>query len=213
MMKVKMVVIGMLLTGVMMKINATAIATESPYVVRAVVKEDVAGLLELYRATAGIDGGLARRPEEITEEYVAELVDKSLTSGLMLVACTDDMIIGAVSKFCAGPDSLRHTLRDGTTLTHPTWFRKGVATALWTTFLRKIEDECFDDVAYADVARVELFVRASNLGAIKVYTSVGFVEEGRLKNRIVSKTGALEDDLIMGWINPVWKGKVARCTD
>jgi hypothetical protein len=37
-----------------------------------------------------------------------------------------------------------------------------------------------------------------------VYTRLGFVEEGRLKNRIVSKTGVLEDDLIMGWLNPAF---------
>ena len=202
-MKFKMVVIVMLLMGVTMKTNASSVvATEKPgalYDVRSVTKGDISALRELYLATAGIEGGLARRPEEITEEYITDLVDKSISSGLMLIATSaDGMIIGAVSKFRPGPLSLNHTLSGGTTVTHPAWFGKGVATALWTSFLSKIVRE------YADIARIELFVRASNDGAIKVYTRVGFVEEGRLKNRIVSKTGVLEDDLIMGWLNPAF---------
>ncbi len=47
------------------------------------------------------------------------------------------------------------------------------------------------------VRRVELGVLASNPGAAALYRSVGFVEEGRYRQRFRQADGSLVDDLAM----------------
>jgi len=46
--------------------------------------------------------------------------------------------------------------------------------------------------------RVELFVHSDNARAIALYEAMGFVLEGRLKNRVALDDGSYKDDLLMG---------------
>ncbi len=197
-MKKTIFMLMLLSMGLTMKTYAATTGVRSDsFSVRYVEMADIPSLISLYRDVAGIPGGIARTPEEITEVYVTDLVSNAMAAGLMLVAVTEDgMIVGAVSKYRPGPVSLKHTLSAGTTLTHSSMHGKGVGTALWVSFTETVRSEM------PDVMRVELFVRASNGPAIGLYKKVGFIEEGRLKNRIVSVTGELEDDLVMAWFNP-----------
>jgi RimJ/RimL family protein N-acetyltransferase len=47
------------------------------------------------------------------------------------------------------------------------------------------------------VEKIELNVRASNTRAIALYKKMGFVEEGRLKNRIKISNDRYIDDILM----------------
>jgi len=49
------------------------------------------------------------------------------------------------------------------------------------------------------VGKIELLVRASKEPAIRLYTKLGFVEEGRFKNRISLPDGKYVDDIAMAW--------------
>lgn len=168
------------------------------FVIREVMQNDVSALVQLYKTVASISGGIARSADEITEDYISDLVSKATMHGLMLVAQANEVLIGAVSKYRLEPEALSHCFGGGTTLVHPSWGGRGVGTSLWTNFL----DTVGSNGRFSDIARVELFVRSSNEAGIKLYKKVGFEEEGRLKRRIVSKKGELEDDIIMGWLNP-----------
>lgn len=168
--------------------------------VRRVAVEDIPQLINLYKAVAAIDGGIARSLDEINQAYVSEIVSKSITTGLMVVAINDDGVIcGAVSKYRLEPKSLSHCLGGGTTLVHPSMQGKSVGAKLWESFIKIVQDEM------SDISRIELFVRESNSAGIRLYSKVGFSVEGKLSRRIVSTTGVLEADLIMGWLNPNFK--------
>ena len=165
-------------------------------IIRRVAASDTSALLQLYTAVAeDKDSGLARSKEEITEEYIAGLVTAALSYGLMLVALDEEsgLLVGAVSKYSPPvPASLRHCFRDGTTLVHPEFHRRGIGSALWARFLEIVRAD------FPSIARIELFVRASNTSAVKLYERIGFKIEGRLVGRILDTEGSLEDDLIMG---------------
>ena len=51
----------------------------------------------------------------------------------------------------------------------------------------------------AKVQKIELLLRATNARAIHLYSKLGFVEEGRFKNRIRLPDGSFIDDIAMAW--------------
>jgi ribosomal protein S18 acetylase RimI-like enzyme len=55
------------------------------------------------------------------------------------------------------------------------------------------------------ILRLELFVRENNVKAIKFYKKLGFIEEGRHKNKIKNTDNSLETPIEMAWFNPSYK--------
>ncbi len=51
----------------------------------------------------------------------------------------------------------------------------------------------------ADVLKIELLVRATNFGAIRLYERLGFAEEGRFRDRVRLPSGDFIDDVAMAW--------------
>lgn len=183
-------------------VDAEAVASSINWVIRPVVYEDIPALVDLYKAAAACKGGLSRSVEEISVKYIAEIVEKSKNFGLMLVAeeLGTKELLGAVSKYRSEQAALAHTLSNGSTLVHPRVHGRGLGTELWVNFIQAVSQQ-------HDIARIELFVRSSNDAALHLYEKVGFVIEGRLKNRILNAQGELEDDLIMAWMNPSFQSK------
>lgn len=157
--------------------------------------EDVSAIFALYRAVAAIEGGLARTAEEISEEYVAHFLGKSLESGLCLVAreANDGPVIGEIHSYALGPRVFAHVLGELTIAVHPAKQGLGVGKLLFTELLRQIEHE------RPDILRVELIARESNRKAIEFYQKLGFNIEGRFENRIRSVGGGYEADIPMAW--------------
>lgn len=71
---------------------------------------------------------------------------------------------------------------------------KGVGKRLFTKFMTIVMDDM------KDIEKVELIARESNIKAINFYEKIGFVVEGKLRNKIRGVDGTLEKDIIMGWI-------------
>ncbi len=157
---------------------------------------DLAFLVELYRAVAATEGGLARTAEEISEEYVRQFLGKSLESGVCLTAreTNDGPIMGEIHCYSLGLRAFAHVLGELTIAVHPTHQGMGAGKALFTELLRRVEQE------RPDIFRIELIARESNQKAIAFYQKLGFRIEGRLENRIRSVGGGCEADIPMAWL-------------
>jgi putative acetyltransferase len=93
-----------------------------------------------------------------------------------------------------GIASLAHLLTDLTIAVSPGAQGRGVGRALFQEMLREVTH----NMPY--ITRIELFARDSNVRARKLYASLGFVEEGRLRARVNNARGEPETDTIMGWL-------------
>lgn len=70
------------------------------------------------------------------------------------------------------------------------------------------------DLAFArlDLHKVEVRVFSFNSRAIRLYSSLGFVEEGRLRERVVLG-GRRHDEIVMGMLRSEWPAQPARTSE
>src|SRR5262245_19277211 len=127
--------------------------------------EDQAEIVALYLAVANVEGGLARSAEEITDEYVGDILKKSLNGGVILVAreALEGRIIGEIHAYALGPRVFAHVLGELTVAVHPGHQGQGAGLALFTELLRRVVEEL------PEIRRVELIARESNQRAIALY--------------------------------------------
>ena len=164
--------------------------------IRKAVAGDHAQVLALYKLVAAIPDGIARTPDEVTDEYVAGFMQKAALHGLELVWEEGGRIVGEIHAACPGIVALSHLLTDLTIAVVPDAQGRGVGRGLFQALL----DQVTLDMPH--IHRVELFARASNEKARSLYRSLGFVEEGRLRARVNNSHGIAEDDTLMGWLRP-----------
>ena len=162
--------------------------------IRAGQESDRAGLLGLYRAVASQAGALARRAEEIDEAYIQGFVSKSLGSGVWLVAQDAEGLCADIHASRPQPQDFQHVLGDLTVVVHPRAQGQGLGRHLFTAFLEHVRQR------ETGISRVELITRESNARARKLYESLGFQQEGRLRGRVRHPDGQLEDDLFYAWL-------------
>lgn len=156
---------------------------------------DIPAIEELYLRTAAVEGGLARTAAEVSREYVENFVSRAVTNGIEIVAIAGDpaRIVGEIHCASPGIASFAHLLTDLTIAVDPEYQGQGIGRLLFTDLLEEVRTQ------RPDITRVELFARESNARALAFYRSLGFVEEGRLKGRILHRDGTTEDDLLMAW--------------
>jgi ribosomal protein S18 acetylase RimI-like enzyme len=167
--------------------------------IRTAVPEDFEKIKTLYREVAGAGAGLARLQHEITDDYVHDFLDKSLSHGLIIVAENPDneeALIGEVHGYRPGIEVFKHVLSNITIAVHPEFQGKKIGRTLFTIFLEEV------GLHMHDIGRVELIVRESNEKAIRLYQSLGFSIEGRYEMRIRTPDNNYEADIPMGWQNP-----------
>lgn len=166
---------------------------------RTATPDDVPALVKLYKAVARVQGFIARLEHEVTEEYVANFIHKSLESGLIIVG-EDEVnpgeLIAEIHAYKPGLTIFDHVMGDMTFLVHPDHQGKGIGRTLITIFLDEIANN------RPDIGKVELFTGESNRRAIGLYQSLGFLIEGRMEMRYKNPVGTYEADIPMGWVNP-----------
>lgn len=161
--------------------------------------DDVHRLIKLYKAVAQTEGGIARVEQEISESYVRDFLEKSLSSGIIIVGENPDdpeELVAEVHAYKAGIKVFDHVLGDLTIVVHPKFQGKKLGRTIFTIFLEEVGRN------RPDIGRVELIAREGNLKAIELYQSLGFQIEGRLEMRIKTPEGNYEADIPMGWQNP-----------
>jgi putative acetyltransferase len=153
--------------------------------VRVLTAGDAAAIFPIYR-----DSSTARMPDEITEALTVEMVAQALShDGIGLVAVEGEVVVG----FVLGPRHpvrrLSHVMTNVLVCVEASARGRGIGRALMSELaLRaRASDWC---------ERIEFHVRASNVRAIALYESLGFVVEGRLRAR-VANGDERGDDLIM----------------
>jgi len=164
--------------------------------IRKASQSDFAALLALYRDVATVPDGIARTPAEVTEVYINGFMHKAASDGIELVYVDEGRIVGEIHASRVGIASLGHLLTDLTIAVAPHAQGKGVGRALFQGLLDHVM------VSMPHITRIELFARDSNVRARKLYGSLGFVEEGRLRARVNNARGEPETDTIMGWLRP-----------
>jgi putative acetyltransferase len=158
---------------------------------RDATTEDAGMLCEAERAVAGLyEGMLVSDPDELSEASFRDRI-ASLRNGRgkYLVAEADAK---AVAHACLWPMSLRrlsHVLRLDLCV-HVGFWRQGHGQALLGALIDWAQGQ-------SGAHKIELLVRAENRAAVALYRKLGFVEEGRMKNRVRLRSGRFVDDLSM----------------
>lgn len=166
---------------------------------RTAATEDLPKIKKLYQEVARHGGAIARNEDEVTDDYIRNFLERSIESGLIIVAGhpeNEEELIAEIHAFRPGPAVFGHVLSDLTVVVHPAFQGRKIGRTIFTIFLEDI------GVNRTDIGRVELIARESNHRAIKFYQSFGFRIEGRLEMRIKTPEGNYEADIPMGWQNP-----------
>ena len=160
----------------------------SGFILRPSTPGDADALLELYLATAAGKSGLARDPDEIDRTYVAGFLAKAEIS---VSAWAGDRAVGEIHAGRLGPRQFAHDLLDLTVAVHPEAQGQGLG--------RRLFEALFAAAATLTprIERIELFVRAGHVDAIRLYERLGFAVEARFKDRVRLSDGTVEDDLAM----------------
>ena len=156
---------------------------------------EVDSIVLLYQSVAKRPGGLARLEQEIDDVYVRTFLEKSLRTGLSIVAESEEsLIVGEIHAYSNELFCFSHVLTELTIAIDPTAQGQGVGRMLFQAFMTIVESE------RPEILRVELIARETNVRAIEFYESLGFVKEGVFVNRIKNQDGTLESDIPMAWV-------------
>ena len=159
--------------------------------IRAASIDDAATLVAAERATAETPALLVSRPDElIAESFERKLVELSKI-GRYIVAEKDGKIVGHAFLDPMPLEAIAHVFRLNIVV-HPGFLGQGVGEAL----MRDLMDWARRTPR---VGKIELLVRATNERAIRLYSKLGFVEEGRFQKRVRLPDGGLVDDIAMAW--------------
>lgn len=165
-------------------------------IIRRTSGQDYSALINLYREVARISGGIIRIDQEINFDYINEFIENSLKKGLSLVVEKDSGIVGEIHAYTPEIYAFRHMLSDLTIVVHPDHQNQGIGKKLFTAFLNTVQRE------FPHILRLELYVREENKPIVSFYESLGFINEGRQKNKILNADNELETPLHMAWFNP-----------
>ena len=162
--------------------------------IRQALASDASSLYEAERETSRTPGLLVSRPHEFNRDAFERKINALKDHGLYLVAQCNGQAVGHAYLEPLGLEALAHVM-SLTIVVHPGYVEQGVGHALMTRLLEWAGSQ-------STLLKVELRVREVNHRAIRLYQKFGFVEEGRLQNRIRLPDGALIADLTMAWFAP-----------
>jgi ribosomal protein S18 acetylase RimI-like enzyme len=169
--------------------------TSSPYSVRRAVPEDAPALAQAERDIAKTPGRLVSRPEELRDENFEEkIVSLSKNdSGIYLVIEENKFILGHAflepHKLAATSHVVVLTIA-----VHEGFQGKGLGKILMQHLIEWAQSN-------SKIEKIELQVRSSNIRAINLYQTLGFIEEGRKTKRLKLGPNEYLDDIYMAlWV-------------
>jgi GNAT superfamily N-acetyltransferase len=127
--------------------------------IRKAVAQDRAQVMALYKLVATVPDGIARTPDEVSDDYVGGFMQRAASGGVELVWEEGGRIVGEIHASCPGIKALAHLLTDLTIAVAPEAQGRGVGRGLFQALL----DEVLQRMPH--IHRVELFARVSNARA------------------------------------------------
>lgn len=162
-------------------------------IIRTALPADAANLLEHVYAIFAEDGFTLSTLEDFhnTEEQEASWLQMNLDDPgkLVIVAEKEGRIIGMLNFHNGERKRIAHLGELGMSVNYA-WRNRGVGRALLSTLILWAQ-------RHPLIEKVCLEVFATNAGAIALYTSLGFQEEGRLRREIKLGPGAYVDTIRM----------------
>lgn len=159
--------------------------------IRRAKAADAHAIYLAQREIAQTPGVFCSEPSELSEQGVIKTIETlaKAHAGIFLVAEKEGQIVGHAFIEPLRLKSICH-VAELSIVVHEGWQERGIGTAL----MHHIIDwaKYFSET----IEKIELSVRASNTRAIALYKKMGFVEEGRLKNR-VKVNNIYIDDILM----------------
>ena len=154
--------------------------------------EDAPVLCAAEQEIARTPGLLVSQPDELSPRaFAATIAALANGGGCYLVAEDGGRIVGHAMLEPMSLRAVSHVFRL-TIVVHSGHWRRGIGTLMMKAL-----------TAWATEApaahKIELSVRSSNEPAKRLYEKFGFVEEGRLRNRIRLADGGFVDDVTMAW--------------
>lgn len=153
-------------------------------------------LLHLYSEVAEISDGIIRKGDEINEDYISDFLTNSLENGLILIGIINGKIVGEIHAYTPRIYAFQHILTDLTIIVDPNNQGKGFGRKLFEKFLEIVTTDL------THIKRIELYTREYNERNVKFYESLGFINEGRQKDKIFIAKSEFETPLHMAWFNP-----------
>ncbi len=161
--------------------------------IRTAFPADATQILKHVYAVFAEDGFTLSTLEDFhnTEEQEASWLQKNLDDPgkLVIVAEKEGQIIGMLDFHDGGRKRIAHLGELGMSVNYA-WRNRGVGRALLSTLLLWTQQHPL-------IEKVCLEVFVTNTGAIALYTSLGFEEEGRLRREIKLGPGEYVDTLRM----------------
>jgi RimJ/RimL family protein N-acetyltransferase len=160
--------------------------------IRSAHIDDARTLCAAEQEIARTPGRLISQPAELTPEAFGALIDKLAGGdGCYLVAEDESGLVGHALLQPLERIAIAHVFQM-TIAVHPGKSGKGIGTALMRSL-------CDWARTSSGVHKVELSVRSTNARALALYRKFGFVEEGRLRDRVRLPDGTHIDDILMAW--------------
>jgi RimJ/RimL family protein N-acetyltransferase len=160
-------------------------------IIRVAQIEDAPILTKAEQETAKLPGFLVSRPHELTIESFAAKINELAVLGRYIVAEDNQRIIGHALLDPMRLEAIAHVFRL-TIVVHPGFHNRGVGETLMRDLMNWAKQA-------SHLQKIELLVRATNERAIRLYSKLGFVEEGRFRKRVHLVNGGFVDDLAMAW--------------
>jgi len=131
------------------------------------------------------------RPHELTRAAFEQKIVDLGSSGRYVVAEKEGKVVGHALLDPMQLEAISHVFRL-TIVVHPGFLGRGIGAALMRDLIDWAEQT-------PRVGKIELLVRATNERAVRLYSKLGFVEEGRFRNRVRLPNGSFVDDISMAW--------------
>lgn len=166
-------------------------------IIRKATPNDLGKIFDLYQLVSEVNqGNLTQEKDEITLEYVEEMLRCGLERGLILVIEEDEKIVGYLKAFTSEFRCLAHVLTNATMMIHPEWQGKGYGSQLLDNYLSEIKSHM------SHILRFELLPHQGNQQAIQFYERHGFVRESIARQKIRRIDENFESEVTLVWFNP-----------